>query len=277
MEAAGNGTATRISRLEELHQAARVMGPGRDWSWLRRLAGRVRARHRPARDKRPRLVGADELFGLGLDLMARAAGTPRQQAVQYRDGLAIALLAARPLRRANLAGLRLGASLVRQRGGWWILLPGAETKTGEPIEMPWPEALLPMLETWTAVHRPVLEAHRGRWHRPAEGALWLSADGSPMTGMALYDRITAATKEAFGAPVNPHLFRDCAATTIAVETPEEVGVASGVLGHRGRATTERYYNQARAVDAARRLQATVQGLRDGTVRLPGEDEEESVD
>ncbi|WP_431267670.1 hypothetical protein [Dankookia sp. P2] len=149
-----NSTLTQISRLEELYQAARVMGPSTDWGWLRRLAGRVRARHQPARDKRVRLVGAEDLFALGCDLIAKASGTPRQRAVQFRDGLAIALLAARPLRRRNLAGLTLGTSLVQRGGVWWIVLEAAETKTHAPLEMPWPEALIPMLETWLAVHRP---------------------------------------------------------------------------------------------------------------------------
>ena len=38
-----------------------------------------------------------------------------------------------------------------------------------------------------------------------------------MTEIALYDRIRARTKAAFGAAINPHLFRDAAATTMAVE------------------------------------------------------------
>ena len=37
----------------------------------------------------------------------------------------------------------------------------------------------------------------GRWTRPVEGALWVSTDGSPMTQMAIYDRIRAQTKQQF--------------------------------------------------------------------------------
>ena len=98
------------------------MDPRADWSWLRRLQGRVRAAHVPARDKRARLVGADELFALGCRMLGEAgesdSGTPRQRALRYRDGLVVALLAARPLRRGNLAGLRLGHSLVRRGQEW---------------------------------------------------------------------------------------------------------------------------------------------------------------
>ena len=71
--------------------------------------GRARVDHpRPVDAEGPPLdlVGADELYTLGLRRMAEPAGAPRRQAIDFRDGLIIALLAARPLRRRNLAGLR---------------------------------------------------------------------------------------------------------------------------------------------------------------------------
>ncbi len=52
------------------------------------------------------------------------------------------------------------------------------------------------------------------------------------------------TRERFGFPVNPHRFRDCAATSIAIEAPEHVGIILPVLGHARATTGERYYNQA---------------------------------
>jgi integrase/recombinase XerD len=82
----------------------------------------------------------------------------------------------------------------------------------------------------------------------------------------VYETIVGRTGTAFGQPVNPHLFRDCAATSIAIEDPEHVRIASQILGHRSTATTERYYNQARIVDAARRYQDFLLALRHGTMR-----------
>lgn len=262
-----NSTATQLSRLEELYQAALVIGLGADWSWIRRLASRVRAHHQPARAKRPRMVSSAELYNLGTQLMAApATSTPRQQATRYRDGLLIALLAARPLRRRNLAGLELERTLRRREdGSWWIVLPEAETKTGVALEMPWPEALVPALDTWLATYRPILAAATGRWHRPAGPALWVSADGSPMTEMALYDRIMAATKAAFGHGINPHLFRDCAVTSIAIEAPADIGIAGPMLGHRSRRTAEQYYNQAQSITASRRLQDVLLAIAEGAI------------
>jgi len=257
-----NGRMTVLSRIEDLYQAATVMDPPADWSWLRRLASRVRSVPGREREKRSRMVAADELFAFGCGQMADAHGTARQRAIRYRDGLLIALLAARPLRRRNLAGLTIGTNVVPRGDAWWIVVDEADTKNATPLEMPWPRDLMPMLEIWLAVHRPILAGFHGRWHKPAGDAFWLSADGSPMTEMAIYDRIVAVTASGLGKRVNPHLFRDCVATSIAIEDPARIGIAGQILGHRARGTVERFYNQAQSLEAARQLQATLLRLRD---------------
>jgi integrase len=238
-----------------------------DWHWIRRIESRVRARHVPARSKRGRLVGAAELLALGCTLMesAPAQSTERLRAMQFRDGLLIALLAARPLRLKNLTGLALEHSLVRRGEDWWIIIPAEETKTREPIEAPWPEGLNRALETYLATYRPILYRLRNRWTGPVGPALWVSTHGSPMGQPALYEAIVGRTGSAFGRPINPHLFRDCTATSIAIEDPAHVRIASQILGHRSSATTERYYNQAQAIDAARRYQHFLVALRNGTI------------
>jgi hypothetical protein len=60
----------------------------------------------------------------------------------------------------------------------------------------------------------------------------------------VYDCIVARTREGLGQPVHPHLFRDSATTSIAIDDPKHIGIASRLLGHRNQSTTERYYNQA---------------------------------
>jgi integrase len=260
-----NATQTLFNRLIQLSVAAWVMDPHRDWSWLNRMAGTIRARHRPARPKRPRLVATSELCDLGINLMAAAQqkSAACDRATSYRDGLMIALLAARPLRLANFVGLTLDRTLVLRGKEWWIQIPAAETKTKEPIELPWPDPLIAALETYLSCHRPALADRHGRWTRPAGQSLWLSIDGSPMTRRAIYDRITRCTLKGLGRPVHPHLFRDCAATTIAIEDPGHVRIASRLLGHRMLSTTEKHYNQARSVEAARLMQSVLLLLRRG--------------
>jgi integrase/recombinase XerD len=242
----GNGTQTILDRLQELDGVARVMAPLRNWRFIRRTASRVRARHVPARHKR-NMRHSDELLSLGLQLMDGVAGQdPLNAAIAYRDGLMIALLAIVPLRRRNLAGLRLGETLLRQPSQWLISFGEDDTKTHTVFETALPAILGPYLDRYLAEHRVYLEQRTGRWSDPLGNALWASKDGSPMTQIALYDRIRARTQAAFGEAMNPHLFRDAAASTLAVADPGRVRVAAPLLGHRSFKTTERHYLQAQA-------------------------------
>ena len=263
----GNAPTTILSRVNMLDLFLRVVAPGADRSWLRRLLVRLRAEGGEGRrGKRQRLQPSHDLFVLGCRLMAQAeAGghTPRQQAVGYRNGLLVALLAARPLRLRNLAVLELGRHLVRGGQGWRLVIPGTETKTGRPLELPFPEALVPALERYLAVHRPVLAAQRGQAHGTAGEALWLSATGGPLSTVTLAFHVTELTRAAFGRAVSPHLFRDCAATSLALEDPAHVRIAAQVLGHAAFATTEKYYNLARAQEAATVWHQTLDALRWG--------------
>ncbi len=92
---------------------------------------------------------------------------------------------------------------------------------------------------------------KNRWAKPVGDTLWVSSHGSPMTQMALYDQIRQRASEGLGKAVNPHLFRDAAATTLAIEDPQHVRLATPLLGHRHPGTTERHYQQAQALEAHR--------------------------
>jgi integrase/recombinase XerD len=84
-----------------------------------------------------------------------------------------------------------------------------------------------------------------------------------MSGKSIYDRITKLTRKHLGRSVHPHLFRDCAATSLAIQDPAHVRIASSLLGHRRFATTERFYNQARNIEASRIMQNFLLSLRRG--------------
>jgi integrase len=117
------------------------------------------------------------------------------------------------------------------------------------------------LQTYLTDHRSGIAALRGSRAGTTSDGLWLSMYGPPMTDNAIYDRIVARTREGLGQPINPHLFRDCAATSVAIDDPAHVGIASRLLGHRTGSTTERYYNQARGVEASRLMQDYLLALR----------------
>ncbi len=82
-----------------------------------------------------------------------------------------------------------------------------------------------------------------------------------MTEIAIYFRIMKLTRAKFGHVVNPHLFRDSAATSIAIADPEHVLITRSILGHSTLRTSERYYNHAQAREALQRYQKRILQLR----------------
>ena len=185
---------------------------------------------------------------------------PWWRAADYRDGLIIALLAHRPLRARNLTMIECGRHVVRRVDGWWLAFTAEETKPEEPIDAPFPAMLVANLEHYLAVHRPVLLDVGRRHGRPDTQALWVSGHGRAMSYANIGVQTRQHTKAAFGQPISPHLFRDCAATAIATTVPEEVELILPVLGHSTLATSERHYNHAQMLDAGERYQETIANL-----------------
>jgi integrase len=77
----------------------------------------------------------------------------------------------------------------------------------------------------------------------------------------IYGIVIARTREGLGRAINPHFFRDCAVTSLAIEDPGHIGIATPLLGHRTVSTTERYYNQPRGLEASRLMQQYLISLR----------------
>lgn len=250
---------TVVARIDELRSVIAAMAPTRDWQWLMDLVKRLRHRVRSVKNKRALLVPAKDLYDLGVRLMETAdqarGRNPAPQAIQYRDGLMIAFLAARPLRASNLAAIRIGENLLRQGSGWALLFEAHDMKNRCPLEAAFPRELVPFLETYLDRWRPdLLQNHE-------TDRLWITHRGRPMGYKEIYSRVTSVTKRELGHPVNPHLFRDCAATSIALEDPEHVMITISILGHSSLSTAEKYYNQARSIEAGRAYQDVVMALR----------------
>lgn len=252
-----NASGTVLDRLSSLYVVLGWLEPNRERAWFKPLLKRLSARAEGVMDKRQRLRRSHELFELGKTMMAaaedpdrssRRRNHPRDRARLYRDGLMIAFLAMRPLRLGNLIRLSIGQHLVRRSGQWWIEIPGKEVKTGVSIELPFPAPLVEPLQRYLTHWRPQLAPDGQALHCPA---LWLSEQGRTMSPSRVNAMINRRTEAAFGLPVNPHLFRDALATTVAVHRPDEVRIVSKMLGHNAIATAERHYNQARQVEAAR--------------------------
>jgi len=250
-------------RVQQLGDALRAMAPRDDWAWILRGSGRLRAKAEPAKDKRLRLQPPEDLAALGLDLMHRAEtdvhATALMRAKMHRDGLIISLLVRRPIRAGNLGIIALGQHLEKHGPGWTLSFTPGMTKQSRHLEPPWPECLVPPLERHLAVHRPLLLACT-RKSLPPTSRLWISAQGTPMTYCAISLQVKARTKAVFGQSLNPHGFRDCAATAIATHAPEQARDIALVLGHAGMAASERHYNQARMLSANGTLQDVVEAV-----------------
>ena len=112
------------SLLHTLRQGLGYMFPHRDWSWPKTVAKHIQAGAIPLRDA-TRGVTSAELYAVGVALMAPveeelvASGhVTLEGAIQYRDGLIIALLAMVPLRRRTLTALTINRHLVKI-GEYW--------------------------------------------------------------------------------------------------------------------------------------------------------------
>ena len=259
---------TVATRLQMAAEALRAMVPEQDWRFVSQAVGRMRATAVPVRNKRDRLRSPQEIVAIGSELMAMgddpASGPPLDRAVAYRDGLMLALLALRPVRRSNFASICLGQHLKRRGDGWWLMFEAKETKTGRLFESPFPGQLECELVHYLEVVRPLLLSRA-----PGSGAtsgLWVSKQGAQLTSFGVAKVIRWRTEAAFGMAMGPHLFRDCAATEIAVSAPEQVALIRPVLGHTTLATSEKHYNLASSLEAARRYAKTTAALRRGNVR-----------
>ena len=250
--------------VTDLDTAVRAMAPGRSFEPLREATRHVWRTAIPERDKTQLVVPARDLMALGFSLMddADLRRGDLNKARTYRDGLMIALLIVAPVRIRNFASIEIGRHLLKLENEYRLVFPGNEMKNRRPKEDYIPSEMGARIDTYIAVHRPVLLALRGRWWRGDPGsALWISDHGSALSATQMSRRISRRTRTHFGHTVNPHLFRDCGATSIAVEDPEHVGIIPIILGHSRPQTAERYYNQAAGLEAGRRLQAVLERLR----------------
>lgn len=260
MKAAGLADFTISIRLANLAHALKALNPGGDWRWINRAAGRIANAAMRRNDPRQKMRPPEEIVQLGRDLMdqADALGEPGlETAIQYRDGLVLALQTFRALRGKNLGGLVLGRTLLRTDGGWRIDFSSSDMKGRRPLVMPWPESLVSHLERYIGFYRPVFLAGL-QAPELDEGALWYSPSGKPMSPGLLRKRLRIRTGRALGVAINTHSFRHIAATTIAEADPNGVTNIAGLLGHSTLGTSEKYYNQARQIAAADRYAAILQ-------------------
>jgi hypothetical protein len=124
----------------------------------------------------------------------------------------IALLAHRPLRRRNCAELRIHYDLLRIGEDWWIVLENHQAKNRKAVEMRWPADLVPALERYLAVYRPLLTGVS----KCPTNALWVTYRGRPEAARTQSGAVAIRTEAEFGRSWRPHAFRRSAADAATV-------------------------------------------------------------
>jgi integrase len=246
--------------LEGLSYAARFMGPARDWEWLASIAARLRACAIPE-DRFSRLTpGWCTLdYGIGLMDAALVLATTRrkEREIQYRDGLLLAILSLWPIRRRSVAALTIGRHLEFDEGGASVLLHPEDTKSKKSESCRLHEELVPYLKRYLSEIRPRLLGSAEQ-----RDGMWVSYRGRPLTAGSIYDIIRKRTTQGFGKAMGLHDFRRAAATFLATEAPEMVGLIPGILQHAKPEVGEQHYNLARSIGASRRHLAALEHTRD---------------
>jgi integrase len=234
--------------------------PKLNLNWLKTIKARLYVTA-PAQGARGPVITSVQLLELGQQLMDESTPASNRRmrladAVQFRDGLIIALLAFVPLRRKNLAALEIDRHLVQEGDEWFVIVPAEETKTNRAaIEFPIPEVLRPYLTTYLGVVRPRM------LKRTNCKALWVSPKGGALSYSAIWPIFTRHAKKRLGIHISPHDARDAAATTWAIAAPDQINVSRDLLAHTDLRTTTKHYNRARGVEASRTLAQFIGRMR----------------
>jgi site-specific recombinase XerD len=264
LRAEKNRDYTVVGRLEELQRALHLIAPGKNFKWLT-LPGGVSVRSRLPMSKRVLTVYHPRiLFEWGLEMVETAkslAGSARRR-VMLRDGVMIALLAARAPRLRSLSALRLGVNLRREPACWRIELDEHDVKTSKPIAYPLPAQLTAAMDRYVEVERAELLGGR------IDDAFWIDWTGSAMLPRGIEKRIRWWSAKKFGKAqaFGPHRFRYCIATYGPIEDPEAPTVSAAILGITAEVHRKSYDRGARAAAAAR-FHSTLRAARAETATL----------
>jgi integrase/recombinase XerD len=132
-----------------------------------------------------------------------------------------------------------------------LTLPAHEHKTGHPFNYELIGGLGDLLLRYCQEVRPrLINGSDNKF-------LWLTKFGRPYSPHSLYLLFCKISPRYLGKSINPHLFRDCLATTLSRHSLSSAIAASSALGHRDARTTERFYMHAQQVDASRQINRTI--------------------
>ncbi len=262
MQDAGYRNSTIVTRISELSTTLKILHPELDFGWLTSPGGRWLGSLLPIERQAIQVPSSKVLYEWGRTMMQAALENPNpdQRRIAYRDGLLIALFAARAPRIRSMACLRLGRHVVSTAGGYRLIFEAENIKTRRPLEYDAPAGLSAAIEHYLSVERAELLAGQSHdW-------FWVDAYGQPLSRTNMTTIIRHCSRQHFGTAFGPHRFRHALGTTAPLADPANPGVASAVLGISAR-MVEEHYNRAGQVEAAIRFTSSLRDERAHTRAL----------
>ena len=232
-----------IARMTELRRALRIMHPEADFKWLTSPGGRSLETLLPVVPKPIRIIDSKVLYDWGVSMMTEAAqkADSEHRRVKYRNGLLIAIFAARALRVNSMASLHLGTTVPRNGAFYRLILAHEDIKTNRHLEYDTSMGLTGAIAHYIVAIRAGLVT--GQDH----GWFWVNQYGEHLSKAEIGDMIQRKSKETFGTTFGPHRFRHAMGTTAPLKDPAHPGVAASILGISGR-MVEQHYNRATQAD-----------------------------
>ncbi len=259
LRSAGNADNTVVGRFEELSRALAILEPTHDWRWVRGPEGGVIPRR--LRTRRALVVPHPRVlyrWGCGLMDKAHTVGSKLAGALQFRDGLIIAMEAARARRLRSMAGLLVGTELARQPDGLWrlALLP-ARVKTGKADSFTLPAHLSPYIDRYLGEIRPFLLRERER----ESSAMWIGKDGQVLAKKSFGENYGQRARKRFKVRFGPHRNRHAIVTAAAIDAPFDPTLGARVIRITVQVADDHYRRagQANAAKAYNNLVGQLQG------------------
>jgi integrase len=233
-----------------LQKCVRVISPGANVWWVYYLAmDIIRAVSPGPKIETVLSPTLDEVGRRAMDQVILAARRGKHLGINdfrdFRDGLIVSALANTAMRIGAYSQIEV-SEIQFVAGTCTIYMPGHKTKTGVSQDYPLTDELSRYMAIYINELRPrLLGGRESSW-------LWVDEDGR-MSRPRIRYRIQKRTKYSLGFVVNPHRFRNAAATFLARESPLHVSAARDVLGHTSFTTTQIYIDIAQSRLAGLRL------------------------
>ncbi|ATR19460.1 Hypothetical protein RMHFA_04724 (plasmid) [Roseomonas mucosa] len=254
---AGNADHTVIGRFGQLAMALAVIVPGAEVSWIRKPDGTSVHALLPKHTRQLVVPDGQVILDWGVTMMEQARVLLEQgrdkALTAYRDGLLIVLFALCGRRLRSVSLLRPGHELRQVGDCFRVELSGEQTKNGKADRFGLPPEFTPWMRRYLDVIRPALLD--GQRHE----ALWISAQGGPLTTHGIQTRIQRLSLKRFGISFGPHRIRHSVVTTVALRLGETSAFGAAVVGNTP--AVAEGYNHAGQCQAALRYAALIHKRR----------------